>query len=63
MRGIGGRIREERLKRNLKQCELAGKAKISNSYLSDIEVGRTDPSLKTLERIAKALEMDVRELL
>ena len=63
MSGIGGRIRKERLKRNLKQCELAAKAKISNSYLSDIEVGRTDPSLKTLERIAKALEMDVRELL
>ena len=56
--GISRKIREERLKRNLKQYQLANKANISNTYLSDIETGRTTPSLKTLKKIAKALDVD-----
>lgn len=53
---IGKKIKALRLEKGLKQFELAKKAGISNTYLSDIEVGRTDPSLKTLEKIADALE-------
>lgn len=60
---IGGKIKRERLKKSLKQYELAEKANISNTYLSDIEVGRTSPSLKTLKKIAKALEVDIKEFL
>jgi transcriptional regulator with XRE-family HTH domain len=60
---IGETIKRERLKKSLKQYELAEKASISNTYLSDIEVGRTSPSLKTLNNIAKALEIDVKKLL
>ena len=56
--GISRKIREERLKRNFKQYQLANKANISNTYLSDIETGRTTPSLKTLKKIAKALDVD-----
>nr|WP_242954264.1 helix-turn-helix transcriptional regulator [Clostridium puniceum] len=33
---------------------------MSNTYLSDIEVARTKPSLKVLEKIAKALEVDIK---
>lgn len=55
---IGKKIREERKKRNLKQQELAKKADISNTYLSDIEVGRSNPSIKTLRKISKALGID-----
>lgn len=60
---IGEKIKCERLKKSLKQYELAKKANISNTYLSDIEVGRTTPSIKTLNKIAKALEIDYIELL
>lgn len=55
---IGKKIREERKKKNLKQQELAKMANISNTYLSDIEVGRTTPSIKTLMKISKALGVD-----
>ncbi|SHJ92867.1 helix-turn-helix domain-containing protein [Paramaledivibacter caminithermalis] len=55
---IGKKIREERKKRNLQQQELAKMADISNTYLSDIEVGRTTPSIKTLMKISKALGVD-----
>ena len=60
---IGERIKCERLKQSLKQYELAKIASISNTFLSDIEVGRTSPSLKTLDKIAKALGMTIKEFL
>jgi transcriptional regulator with XRE-family HTH domain len=60
---IGRKIKCERLKKSLKQYELAEKAKISNTYLSDIEIGRTTPSIKTLNKIAKALGIDYIDLL
>lgn len=57
---IGEKIKCERLKKSLKQYELAEKAGISNTYLSDIELNRTNPSLKTLDKIAKALGVDIK---
>jgi transcriptional regulator with XRE-family HTH domain len=36
---------------------------ISNTYLSDIEIGRTNPSIKTLKKIARGLEISYVELL
>lgn len=60
---VGERIKELRIKHGLTQKQLAEKAKISNSYLCDIEVGRTNPSLKTLEKICRAFEIDLKELL
>lgn len=60
---IGGKIKCERLKKSLKQCELAQKAGISNTFLSDIETNRSSPSLKTLDKIARALEIDIKVFL
>ncbi|WP_254903774.1 helix-turn-helix domain-containing protein, partial [Clostridium tyrobutyricum] len=57
---IGEKIKEERIKKGLKQYELAKKAGISNTYLSDLEVGRTAPSIKTLDKLSKALEVDIK---
>jgi transcriptional regulator with XRE-family HTH domain len=53
---IGAAIKAVRLEKNLKQNKLAG---ISNTYLSDIETGRTAPSLKTLKKIMQALGVDI----
>jgi transcriptional regulator with XRE-family HTH domain len=55
----GTRVKEIRRRKGLNQKELAALAGISNSYLSDIEVGRTNPSLKTLFKIAEALEVGI----
>ncbi|WFF72970.1 helix-turn-helix transcriptional regulator [Proteiniclasticum sp. QWL-01] len=59
---IGANIKSIRQHKNISQRKLAERAGISNTYLSDIEVGRTNPSLKTLEKIAAALEMEIKEL-
>lgn len=55
---IGEKIKTERLRQNLKQRELAKLANISGSFLSDIESGRTTPSVKSLQKISKALGVE-----
>lgn len=59
---VGKMIRELRNKGGMTQKELAEKADISTSYLCDIEVGRTNPSLRTLERISKAFGITMKEM-
>lgn len=61
MGNIGEKIKKKRIEKNLKQYELAELAKMSNTFLSDIETGRSAPSIKTLEKIAKVLELDIKE--
>jgi transcriptional regulator with XRE-family HTH domain len=60
---IGDKIKQIRQQKGIKQLELAAKAGISNTYLSDIEVGRTNPSIKTLKKLAGGLEEDICEFL
>ena len=52
---IGEKIKKIRLSKGIKQVELAKLANISNTYLSDIEKGRTNPSINTLTKIVHAL--------
>ncbi len=52
---IGGRIREKRLEAKLTQEKLAEKIDIGAKYLSDIETGRSNISIKKLFKIAEAL--------
>lgn len=61
MDNIGEKIKKKRLEKNIKQCELAKKAGMSNTFLSDIENGRSEPSIKTLSKIAGALEIDIKK--
>lgn len=58
---IGARIKELRINKGLKVIELAKKAHISQPYLSDIERGRTTPSLDKLASICTALEITIGE--
>lgn len=62
-RQIGLKIAYYRKRKALKQMEVAEKAGISCSYLSKIETGKVRYSLAVLIQIAKALEMDLGELL
>lgn len=59
---IGKKIKIQRIQKDLKQKDLARMAGISNTYLSDIENGRTNPSLKTLLRITHILDMNITDL-
>lgn len=54
------RIRESK---GLTQKELASKAGLSYSFINDIENGRRNPSLESLELIAAALDTSVQEIM
>jgi transcriptional regulator with XRE-family HTH domain len=58
---IGQRIHYLRKLKGMKVVELAKKAYISQPYLSDIEKGRSTPSIDTLTAICGALEITLGE--
>jgi DNA-binding XRE family transcriptional regulator len=55
------KIREERT--NLSQDKLALEVDLSENQIRRIEKGQTNPTIKTLLKIAKALEVDISDLL
>lgn len=58
---VGTRIRNLRESRQLSVTQLAKSAFISQPYLSDIERGRTFPSLDKLKTICTALDISLGE--
>ena len=57
------RLRELRSERGLRLKDVAETAGISVPYLSDLERGRTNPSLETLQTLAGAYAITVHDLL
>ena len=57
------RLRKLREARDMTQATLAKKAGVSRAYLSRLEMGRHDPPLSRLRKLAKALGVAVTELL
>jgi transcriptional regulator with XRE-family HTH domain len=60
---IGRVIRRERQDRQLTIKELGDKAGLSEIYVGEIERGRKYPSSKVLESLARALDLDIADLL
>jgi transcriptional regulator with XRE-family HTH domain len=60
--GVGQRLRSERERHGLSLRELARRLEISPSALSQIETGRSRPSVGTLYAIVSELEMSLDEL-
>ena len=59
---LGERLRAIRLLRRRTLKEIAGAAGISESFLSQLERGRTNATIATLQRLATALGIDVSDL-
>lgn len=55
-------IKEVRQSKGLTQVELATKAGLSAATITNYENGKRSPKLKDLEKIAKALGLDICEL-
>ena len=58
---IIGRIKRIRTEQGVSQLELANKANFSQSFLANVESGKKKPSVMTLIRIAKALDVNPRD--
>lgn len=59
---FGKQIREKRLSQKLSQEKLANLADIDRTYLPDIEKGKRNISLVVAEKVAKALNISLKEL-
>jgi transcriptional regulator with XRE-family HTH domain len=59
---IGDNIKRIRIAKNLSQKEVTINAKLDTAQYSRIENGKTDPSVATLDRIAKALGVSLSDL-
>ncbi len=60
---VGANVRFLRAGSGLSLGQLAARSGVAKSTLSQIEAGTTNPTLATLEALAGALSVDVRELL
>jgi transcriptional regulator with XRE-family HTH domain len=60
---IGSSVRRARVRSGLSTRELAQKASMSQPFLSNIENGRSTPSVATLYKLASALGVSASELL
>jgi len=59
---IGERLRELREKKNLSQGDIEKRSGLLRAYLSRVENGHTVPTVETLEKLAKALEVPMYQL-
>ena len=59
---LGQRLREAREQRNIGLRELARTLGVSPSLISQIETGKTEPSINTLFSIVSELELSVNEI-
>ena len=60
---LGRNVREARKRLGMSQEALALDANMKRSYVSDLERGTRNPSVKALERLATALNVEPWELL
>jgi transcriptional regulator with XRE-family HTH domain len=60
---LGIKLRKLRKGRGLSQEALAKKARLTRVYVNKLEAGRHDPSLSTINALAKALGVSVTKLL
>ncbi len=63
LKSIGQNIVACRKQRNLTQEDLAGKAELDRSYLSEVENGHKNLSVTTLLKIADALDVPPSKLI
>ncbi|MBS5114992.1 MAG: helix-turn-helix transcriptional regulator [Erysipelotrichaceae bacterium] len=59
---FGKRVRALRMQRKWSQEELSFRCGVSKNYISDVERGTRNVSLKAIEKIANGLEVEIMEL-
>lgn len=60
---FGEKVREERHKLGLSQEELASRAGVHRTYIGMIERAEKNITLENIEKVAKALKININDLL
>jgi transcriptional regulator with XRE-family HTH domain len=63
LEALGALLREERKAAGLSQRDLAERTKVSDAYLSQVERGRHEPSLRVLTAVTSTLGVSLEALL
>ena len=58
---LGGRIKELRSSRGISQESLAHLADLDRTYINSVENGKRNIAIENIEKIAKALNISVRD--
>ncbi|HUP28126.1 MAG TPA: helix-turn-helix transcriptional regulator [Chloroflexia bacterium] len=61
--GLGERLRELRTQKNITASDLARRSGLTKGFVSQVETGRSNPSLQSLQQLATALDVPLAELL
>lgn len=62
LKKFGDKVREERLRKKLSQEQLADLAGVHRTYIGMIERAEKNITLENIEKIAKALNLNIKEL-
>jgi transcriptional regulator with XRE-family HTH domain len=60
---LGKKVRDLRRKRGWRQIDLAAHASLSKTHINELERGKREVGLNTLDRLASALDMTISELM
>jgi two-component system, response regulator len=59
---LGSALKKRRLHLGLSQEELANRAGLHRTYITDVERGSRNPSLETIQKLARALEVQLSDV-
>ena len=60
---FGQKLREIRLKKKLSHGDIARALGVHRSYISGLERGVRNPSLLTIQKVAKAININAKDLI
>ena len=60
---FGQNLKRIRTEKGISQGDIARTLKVNRSYISNIENGKMNPTLATIAKLAKAIEVSMDELL
>ncbi|MBI2459577.1 MAG: helix-turn-helix transcriptional regulator [Parcubacteria group bacterium] len=60
---FGQKVRKVRLQKNMSQGDIARILGVHRTYISGLERGVRNPSLLTIQKVAKALGVDAKKLI
>ena len=60
---LGSNLKRIRTEKGISQGDIGRELKVSRGFISTIENGKTNPTLSTIIKLAKALGVSITELL
>ena len=60
---FGENLKRIRTKKGISQGDIARTLEVHKGYISNIENGKTNPTLATIAKLAKAIDVPLRDLM